>query len=64
MGLVCEPDNPTGFFENARRLYDDAELREGMGARARRYAEENFRIEMEADKIERALGLPSCAASP
>jgi glycosyltransferase involved in cell wall biosynthesis len=64
MGLVSEPDNPAGFIENARRLYDDAKLREGMGARARRYAEENFRIEMVADKFERALGLPSRAASP
>ena len=64
MGLVCEPDNPTGFFENARRLYDDAELREGMGARARRYAEENFKIEVVADKFERALGISSRAAAP
>jgi len=57
MGLVSEPDDPAGFLENARRLYEDAELREGMGARARGYAEENFKIEVVADKFERALGI-------
>lgn len=61
MGLVSEPDDPDGFFENARRLYRDAGLREGMGARARRYAEENFKIERVADKFERTLGLHSRA---
>ena len=64
MGLVSEPDDTAGFIENARRLYGDAGLREGMGARARRYAEENFRIEKVADKFERALGISLAEAPP
>ncbi|HEX8372230.1 MAG TPA: glycosyltransferase family 4 protein [Chthoniobacterales bacterium] len=57
MGLVSDPDDAASFIKNARSLYRDPSLREEMALRARRYAEENFRIEKVADKFERALQL-------
>jgi len=59
MGLVSEPGDTEGFIENAFRLYADGHLRDEMGARARRYAEDNFDIGTVADKFEHALGISS-----
>lgn len=43
-GRIAAPDDLDGFAGHARELLADPDLRAAMGANARRYAEERFRI--------------------
>jgi putative colanic acid biosynthesis glycosyltransferase WcaI len=54
-GLRVDPDDAEGLVEGARRLLDDAELRERLGAAGRAYAERTFDIEAIADRFESVL---------
>jgi glycosyltransferase involved in cell wall biosynthesis len=54
-GIVVGPDDSNGWIDAARKLADDAELRNRLGARARQYAEATFDIEKIADRFEAVL---------
>ena len=54
-GVLVEPGNETGLVAHAARLLADAGLREELGRRARRYAEENFDVADIGDKFEAIL---------
>jgi len=56
-GEVCEPNDPEAFLNAARKLRVDGNLRETMAIAARKYAVENFDIQMIADRFEKVLGL-------
>ena len=59
-GLVVEPEDSQGFTEAIGRIIDDPELAKSMGKAGRRYAEENFDIDIVTSRFEevfeRALG--------
>jgi colanic acid biosynthesis glycosyl transferase WcaI len=50
-GVLVEPSDEAGLVAGATRLLADAGLREGLGRRARRYAEENFDVSAIGDKF-------------
>lgn len=51
-GLIAEPSNAEAFVAHAKRLYEDADLRERCSANGRRYAEATFDIERIAQRFE------------
>ena len=59
-GLVVEPEDSQGFTRAIKRLIDDPELAKSMGKAGRRYAEENFDIDIVTSRFEevfeKALG--------
>jgi glycosyltransferase involved in cell wall biosynthesis len=54
-GLVVEPSEEGDLVANAMRLLDDAGLRQHLGRRARRYAEETFNVVAIGDRFEAIL---------
>jgi putative colanic acid biosynthesis glycosyltransferase WcaI len=54
-GMRVDPDDAESLVEGARRLLEDAELRERLGAAGRAYAERTFDIEAIADRFESVL---------
>jgi glycosyltransferase involved in cell wall biosynthesis len=54
-GVLVEPGHEAGLVADATRLLADAGLREELGSRARRYAEENFDVARIGDKFEAIL---------
>jgi glycosyltransferase involved in cell wall biosynthesis len=54
-GLVVEPANMMGFIAAAKQLAQSPDMRERLGAAARRHAEANFDIERIADRFEAIL---------
>ena len=57
-GILVDERDPALFAEALEMLLADRELRDGMGAQARRFARENFSEERMFDRIERLyLGL-------
>jgi glycosyltransferase involved in cell wall biosynthesis len=64
-GIIVTPGDREGFLAAGRRLRDDDELRETMGAFARAYAEKAFDIERITDRfvevLETATGITSGA---
>jgi colanic acid biosynthesis glycosyl transferase WcaI len=54
-GVLVEPGDEAGLVANANRLLADVGLREELGRRARRYAEESFDIAAIGDKFEAIL---------
>lgn len=59
-GLVVEPEDSQGFTEAIKRIIDDPDLAKSMGKAGRRYAEENFDIDIVTSRFEevfeKALG--------
>ena len=51
-GLVSAPTDHEGFLQNARLLYENHELRSSLGKSGRSFAENEFDIELIADKFE------------
>ena len=62
-GLVVEPEDHNGFVEAVRELLGNPELAMRMGSAARRYAEEQFKIENVADRFEAVFDRVSAAKS-
>jgi colanic acid biosynthesis glycosyl transferase WcaI len=54
-GLLVDPGDEAGLVASATRLVADVGLREELGRRARRYAEENFDVASIGDKFEAIL---------
>jgi colanic acid biosynthesis glycosyl transferase WcaI len=54
-GVLVEPGDEAGLVANATRLLADVGLREELGRRARRYAEENFDVAGIGDQFEAIL---------
>jgi colanic acid biosynthesis glycosyl transferase WcaI len=54
-GLLVEPGDEADLVAKAARLLGDAGLRDELGRRARRYAEENFDVAVIGDKFEAIL---------
>jgi putative colanic acid biosynthesis glycosyltransferase WcaI len=54
-GMRVDPDDAESLVEGARRLLEDAVLRERLGAAGRAYAERTFDIEAIADRFESVL---------
>lgn len=54
-GLLVEPGLADDWVVAARRLVDDPQLREVLGARGRSYAEEHFVVESKAAALEKVL---------
>ena len=54
-GLLVEPGHEAGLVAGATRLLADTGLREELGRRARRYAEENFDVASIGDRFEAIL---------
>lgn len=57
-GYVVEPDDETGFIENAKNLIQQASVRDEMGHNGRKYAETTFDITEITQKFEKIF----CAA--
>jgi len=55
MGIVIDPRDCARFVDAAFSLYEDASQREGMGKRAREYAETNFDISKITDQFESVI---------
>lgn len=51
-GLVVEPEDSQGFTEAIGRIIDDPELARSMGKAGRRYAEQNFDIDIVTSRFE------------
>ena len=54
-GVLVEPGDEADLVASATRLLDDVGLREALGRRARRYAEETFDVGTIGDKFEAIL---------
>jgi colanic acid biosynthesis glycosyl transferase WcaI len=54
-GILVDPGDEAGLVASATRLLADVGLREELGRRARRYAEENFDVASIGDKFEAIL---------
>lgn len=54
-GILVEPGDEADLVAGAERLLADERLREELGRRARRYAEENFDVATVADRFEPIL---------
>ncbi|MDQ8203597.1 glycosyltransferase family 4 protein [Pelagicoccus sp. SDUM812003] len=54
-GIVVSPRDAEGFAQAGEDLIDNEALRLEMGACARRYAEENFKVEIVGDKFQRVI---------
>ncbi|MBL8065447.1 MAG: glycosyltransferase family 4 protein [Chthonomonadaceae bacterium] len=54
-GIVVDPGDIDGFVAGAKKLADDLDLRQKMGANARAYAERTFDIERITDQFESLL---------
>jgi glycosyltransferase involved in cell wall biosynthesis len=54
-GVVVDPRDRSTFVDAARRLLDDAALRESLGDQGRRFAEERFPIGHVANQFEEVL---------
>ena len=54
-GLVVPPSNVDAFVEAAGKFLSDSALRKSCGINARKYAEENFDIEMIGDRFEEII---------
>lgn len=54
-GLVARPNDTAEFVRLARRLYDDADLRNRLAANGRRYAEQTFPIKAKAHAFEAVI---------
>ena len=54
-GILVEPGDEADLVAGAERLLADERLREELGRRARRYAEENFDVATIADRFEPIL---------
>jgi glycosyltransferase involved in cell wall biosynthesis len=54
-GIVVEPSDEVGFLDAARRLRDNPQLRESLGANGRAFAEQTFDIKRITDRFERVL---------
>ena len=54
-GVLVDPDDGEGLVAGARRLLDDAELRERLGAAGRAYAERKFDIRTITDRFEEVI---------
>jgi glycosyltransferase involved in cell wall biosynthesis len=62
-GLVVKPTDCAGFTAAARRLAEDAALRDRCAQAARRYAETHFEIGRITDRFERILEGGTCGDS-
>lgn len=54
-GVIVHPNDEVAFVAAAQRLYEDAQARQAMGERARKYAECSFEIDAKADRFETVL---------
>jgi glycosyltransferase involved in cell wall biosynthesis len=54
-GLMVEPDDAGGLVAGARRLLEDPDLRERLGAAGRAYAERTFDISSVGDRFEEVI---------
>jgi putative colanic acid biosynthesis glycosyltransferase WcaI len=54
-GVCVEPGDQEGLIDNAHRLLEDGNLRDEIGRRARRYAEETFDIRTIGDRFQPIL---------
>jgi glycosyltransferase involved in cell wall biosynthesis len=52
VGLLVPPRDPVALASALTRLLDDSDLREGLGAAARRRVAEHFSTEKRIDKLE------------
>jgi glycosyltransferase involved in cell wall biosynthesis len=62
-GLVVEPTDVPGFTAAARRLAEDAALRDRCGQAARQYAETHFDIDRITDRFEAILAGGACGGA-
>ena len=54
-GIVVDSNDSVGFVKAVRQILEDKDLRKSMGKAGRKYAEENFGIDLVTDKFERIV---------